>query len=132
LPSGVVVSVIGARVLIVEDDAAIRDLLERVFTRDGFAVRSASEGVEALRLAEEEPPDLLVLDLILPWMNGIEVLVTVRRHPQLASVPVLVETGSATTAYDLRNFGPLYVLHKPFALTSVIHAAERLLRAAGH
>jgi len=66
-----VVSVIGARVLIVEDDAAIRDLLERVFTRDGFAVRSASEGIEALRLAEEEPPDLLVLDLILPWTNRL-------------------------------------------------------------
>jgi DNA-binding response OmpR family regulator len=121
-------------VLIVEDDETIRGLLARVFSRGGYAVRTATEGVEALRLIEEEAPDLLVLDLVLPWANGLEVLRSVRQHPLLANVPVLVETGSATTAFDLREFGPLLVLHKPFELATVVRAAEKLLsdsRASG-
>jgi two-component system, OmpR family, response regulator len=126
------VSVTGARVLIVEDDQAIRELLARVFSRGGFVVRSAAEGREALRLLEEETPDLIVLDLVLPEVNGMQVLVTVRQHPRLAKVPVLVETGTATSADDLRDFSPLYVLYKPFQLATVLPAAEELLRAAGH
>ena len=91
-------------------------------------MRTASEGVEALRLLEEEAPDLIVLDLMLPWLNGIELLVTVRKQPQLTSVPVLVATGTATSAYDLRDFGPLLVLHKPFPLAALLPAADKLLR----
>ena len=121
-------SVTGTRVLIVEDDESIRSLLERVFWSGGYAVRTASEGVEALRLLEEEAPDLIVLDLMLPWLNGIELLVTVRKQPQLTSVPVLVATGTATSAYDLRDFGPLLVLHKPFPLAALLPAADKLLR----
>ncbi len=105
----------------------IRDHLERVFLRGGLIVRSAKDGKEALQLLENELPDLIVLDLMLPWVNGIEVLATVRQHPRLARVPVLVATGSATSAYDLRDFGPLRVLHKPFELSSVLPAAEKLL-----
>src|SRR3954467_2451653 len=121
-------SVTGARVLIVEDDKTQRDLLARVFSRDGFVVSTASDGTEALRLLDDTTPDLLVLDLMLPWVNGIEILATVRRHPRLARVPVLVTTGTATSAYDLRDFGPLRVLHKPFELSSVVPTAEKLLK----
>jgi CheY-like chemotaxis protein len=101
--------------------------LERVFSRDGVIVRSAKDGREAVTLLELGPPDLIVLDLMLPWVNGIEALATVRQHPRLVNVPVLVATGSATTAYDLRAFGPLRVLHKPFDLSAVLPAAEKLL-----
>lgn len=124
-------SVMGARVLIVEDDDAIRSHLQRVFSGGGFVVRSAKDGKEALQLLESEAPDLIVLDLVLPWVNGIQVLVTIRQHTRLAKVPVLVATGSATSAYDLRDYGPLYVLHKPFELSSVLPAAEKLLSGSG-
>jgi CheY-like chemotaxis protein len=115
------------RVLIVEDDDGIRGLFERVFSTGGYVVQSVSDGVEALRLLEGHAPDLVVLDLMLPWVNGIEVLVTVRKQPQLASVPVLVATGSATSAHDLREFGPLLVLHKPFPLAALLPAANKLV-----
>ena len=120
-------SVNGPRVLIVEDDESIRSLLERVFWSGGYAVRTASEGVEALRQLEEEAPDLIVLDLMLPWLNGIQLLVTVRQLPQLTSVPVLVATATATNAHDLQDFGPLLVLHKPFPLSALLPAADKLL-----
>jgi CheY-like chemotaxis protein len=67
---------------------------------------------------------------MLPWVNGIEVLNTVRKHPQLARVPVLVTTGTATSAYDLRDFAPVRVLHKGFEMASVIPAAEKLLNGS--
>ena len=121
-------SVTGSRVLIVDDDENIRGLFERVFSSGGYAVRTASEGLEALRLLEEETPDLIVLDLMLPWLNGIDVLATVRTQPQLRSVPVLVATGAATSAHDLRDFAPLLVLHKPFPLAALLPAADKLLR----
>jgi DNA-binding response OmpR family regulator len=121
------VSLSGIRVLIVEDDATQRDLLKRVFTHAGSTVRTASDGNEALRLLNDESPDLLVMDLMVPWVNGIEVLAAVRHHRSLATLPVLVTTGSATSAYDLRDFGPLRVLHKPFELSSVLRAAQKLL-----
>jgi DNA-binding response OmpR family regulator len=118
----------GARVLIVEDDAALRGLLERVLVAEGCAVRTASEGPEALRLVREEPPHLIVLDLMLPWINGIEVLATVRQQPTLSEVPVLVTTGTATTAFDLRSFGRVRVLHKPVAVDAFITAVRTMLR----
>jgi DNA-binding response OmpR family regulator len=124
-PSDVPVS--RPRVLIVEDDDSIRSLFERVFRANGYNVQTVSDGVEALRLLDADAPDLLVLDLMLPWINGIEVLVTVRKQPQLTSVPVLVATGSATSAYDLREFGPLLALHKPFPLAALLPAANKLL-----
>jgi CheY-like chemotaxis protein len=121
------VSASGPRVLIVEDDDGIRGLFERVFSTGGYVVHTVSDGVEALRLLEGDAPDLVVLDLMLPWVNGIEVLVTVRKQPQLTSIPVLVATGSATSAYDLREFAPLLVLHKPFPLAALLPAANKLL-----
>jgi CheY-like chemotaxis protein len=88
------VSLTRASVLVVEDDHQLRLLLERLFLAEGFDVRGASEGAEALRLVQEQRPDVIVLDLILPWVNGIEVLAAVRQQPHLISIPVLVTTGT--------------------------------------
>ena len=120
-------SVTAPRVLIVEDDENIRSLFERAFSSGGYAVRTASRGLEALRLLGEETPDLIVLDLVLPGLNGIELLARVRQQPQLPRVPVLVTTGAATSAYELRYFGPILVLHKPFPLATLLPAADKLL-----
>ena len=59
-----------------EDDPEVRQLVERVLIEEGFYVRCASDGAEALQLINEASPDIIVLDLMLPWVNGIEVLAT--------------------------------------------------------
>jgi two-component system cell cycle response regulator DivK len=74
-----------------------------------------------------ESPDLLIMDLMVPGVSGIEVLAAVRQHRPLATLPVLVTTGSVTSAYDLRDFGLVRVIHKPFELSSVLRAAQKLL-----
>src|SRR4051794_41299702 len=91
--------------------------MESLLLMEGFEVRSAVDGPQALRLIAEETPDLIVLDLMLPWMNGIEVLTTVRQQPHLLTVPVLVTTGTATTPFDLRSFNPVRVIESPWTST---------------
>jgi two-component system, OmpR family, response regulator ArlR len=121
------VSLTGARVLIVDDDEGVRDLFERAFAREGFTVRGASDGEEALRLMTEEQPQLIVLDLMMPRVNGIEVLAAMRRQATLADVPVVVTTATATSAYDLRDFRPLRVMRKPFELARLVQSAREML-----
>ena len=68
----------GKRVLVVDDDAKTVELVELYLNRDGYKVLTANNGVEALRLARESHPDLIVLDLMLPGIDGLEVCRTLR------------------------------------------------------
>ena len=114
-------------VLIVEDSADGRELLESVLTTAGFEVLSASHGAEALRSLDRAAPDVIVLDLMLPWVNGVEVLATIRDRSDLAHIPVLVTTGIATSELDLRAFRPLKVMRKPLHLDALVPTIEALL-----
>ena len=120
-------AVTDARVLIVDDDDSVRDLFKRAFVREGFTVNGVATGGDALDVIWDEVPALIVLDLMLPFMNGIELLAAVRQRPSLASVPVLVVTATATSAYDLREFGPLRVLRKPCELSRLVANARDML-----
>ena len=118
---------IGTKLLVVEDDDPTRRMLTDLFSDAGFSVRTASHGAEALRIVDRDVPDVIVLDLMLPWVNGIEVLVTIRQQPRLLHVPVLVTTGTATTAFDLRKFEPLMLMRKPLDLEALVPAIHKLL-----
>ena len=118
---------IGTKLLVVEDDDPTRRMLTDLFRDAGFAVRTASHGAEALRIVDKDIPDVIVLDLMLPWVNGIEVLTTMRQQPRLLHVPVLVTTGTATTAFDLRSFEPLMLMRKPLDIEALVPAIHKLL-----
>lgn len=124
---GPVVSVNAACVLVVEDDDEARKLVEDLLISEGFDVITAVNGAEALRMLKTMTPDLLVLDLLLPWVNGVEVLSTMRESPVLTRVPVLVTTGSSTQEADLAPFAPLLILRKPLETESVVNAVHTLL-----
>ena len=78
------------RILVVDDHESNRDLLSRRLTRDGHVVTVAADGAEALRLAETEPFDLILLDLIMPGISGYEVLGRLKRDPRLRDIPVIM------------------------------------------
>ena len=124
---GPVVSVNAACVLVVEDDDEARKLVEDLLISEGFDVITAANGAEALRMLKTMTPDLLVLDLLLPWVNGVEVLSTMRETPVLTRVPVLVTTGSSTQEADLAPFAPVLILRKPLETESVVNAVRTLL-----
>jgi DNA-binding response OmpR family regulator len=77
-------------VLIVEDDVFLRKILATKFGKEGFEVRVAAEGAEALELMREKKPSLLLLDLILPKVSGFEVLTEMRTDVDLKDIPVIV------------------------------------------
>lgn len=78
------------RILLVEDSKAIRRANESALLKAGYEVTCAEDGESALQLAEEQKPDLILLDMILPKLSGPEVLQRLKREPQTAAIPVVV------------------------------------------
>ena len=78
------------RILLAEDDRFLRKAAEATLRQNGFVVLAAVDGEEALRLARAEAPDLVLLDLIMPKMQGFEVLRALKQDPATAGIPVIV------------------------------------------
>ena len=90
------------RVLIVDDEADIRSLFKLALRREGLKVIEARSGWEALALVEAEPPDLVLLDIMMPDMNGYEVCRRLRADSRTAHIPILVLTARTNLA-ERRN-----------------------------
>jgi two-component system, OmpR family, response regulator MprA len=117
----------GGRVLVVEDDADIADVLRRSLRNEGYEVRTSADGVEALDVAAGFYPDLVVLDLGLPRMDGIEVC---RRLREEGDVPILMLTARAETEDRVTGLdsGADDYLAKPFERQELLARIRALLR----
>jgi signal transduction histidine kinase/DNA-binding response OmpR family regulator len=93
-------SAVGSTVLVIDDDPAVRDLLDRSLRKHGFGVATAASGEEGLRLARELQPQAIVLDVLMPSMDGWAVLSALKADPALADIPVIM-----LTMVDERNMG---------------------------
>ena len=85
-------------VLVVEDDTFLADLYKTKFELEGFKVFSAYDGEKGLELAKKQRPDIILLDLMLPKMNGFEVLEGIKADPALGKIPVLLLTNLSQKA----------------------------------
>jgi CheY-like chemotaxis protein/anti-sigma regulatory factor (Ser/Thr protein kinase) len=90
-------------VLVVEDDEAVRGTLRSVLKKHGWRVSEAPDGVSALELMRQEKPELILLDLIMPYMDGFEFLEELRRNEQWHSIPVIVITSKELDSDDLKR-----------------------------
>ena len=117
------------RVLVVDDDRRVRELLEIAFSAHGFRVITASEGEEAIQRALAERPDLLVLDVRLPKKSGLEVCEALRRHPEDDQVPIILVSAAGETEARLQGLaaGADDYLAKPFSPKELIARSRRLL-----
>jgi CheY-like chemotaxis protein len=79
-------------VLVVDDDPAIRDLMERALTKEGFAVRTAASGEEGIALARQLKPQIITLDVMMPGVDGWSVLSALKSDPQVADIPIVMMT----------------------------------------
>jgi two-component system OmpR family response regulator len=119
------------RVLVVDDEPSIVDALATCLRYEGFDVDEAVTGREALALAQDDPPDLVILDVMLPGLDGLEV--TRRLRADGVDVPILFVTAKDTLQdklAGLRIGGDDYVT-KPFALAEVIARVQSILRRVG-
>jgi len=78
------------KILIIEDDKFLRELIFRKLINEGYDVKEAVDGEDGLKIAEKEKPDLILLDLILPEMDGFEVLAKIKEKPALSQIPVII------------------------------------------
>ena len=123
------------RVLLVEDDAALVELLDWHLTRENFDVEKTADGEEALLLAAENPPDLVILDWMIEGVSGIEVCRRLRRLPQTASLPIIMLTARGEEEDRVRGLqtGADDYITKPFSpreLVARVGAVLRRLRPA--
>lgn len=117
----------GKKVLVVDDDAKIVELVRLYLARDGYQVLAAFDGVEALRLAREAHPDLIVLDLMLPGMNGFEVCRAIRDE---SDVPIIMLTARTTEQDKLKglDLGADDYVAKPFSPRELAARVRAVLR----
>ena len=78
------------KILIIEDDKFVRDLITKLLTKEGFDVSIAVNGREGIEKLEKEPPDLVLLDLLLPGTDGFEILTMRKTNPELLKIPVII------------------------------------------
>lgn len=117
------------RILIVDDEPVVVEVLQRYLVRDGFEVSSAADGSEALRIAERWAPDLIVLDLMLPVVDGLEVCKRIRRQ---SSVPIIMVTAKGEESdriVGLEVGADDYVV-KPFSPREIVARVRSVLRRA--
>ena len=113
-------------ILIVEDDAALRGLWRTALRLEGFEVVEAGDGLEALKLIEASPPDLVVLDLGLPVVDGLSVRKDLAAQVFSRHIPIVVITGSTE---DLTYLDVNCVLKKPVTVDHVVLAIRRCIEA---
>jgi len=117
----------GKKVLVVDDDINTVELVKMYLNRDGYKVSTAYEGNEALRMARESHPDLLVLDLMLPGMDGLEICRTLRAESE---VPIIMLTAKTTEEDRLKGLqlGADDYVTKPFSPRELAARVRAVLR----
>ncbi|HKE74965.1 MAG TPA: response regulator transcription factor, partial [Acidimicrobiales bacterium] len=117
------------RILVVDDDVTVSEVVARYLERDGFAVEVQADGREALDRALAEPPDLVVLDLMLPGMDGLEVC---RRLRAIAPVPIVMLTARTQESDRIAGLelGADDYVSKPFSTKELVARVRAVLRRA--
>ena len=111
-----------ARVLIVDDDDSIRDVVSMALGLEGCDVRTARDGQDALNVAHVWRPDLIILDLNMPVMDGWTFRIEQRRTPTLAGIPVIVTSAGQNLQVRREMLEPCTYLPKPFELDELYQA----------
>lgn len=120
-------------ILLVEDSEAVRDAFTILLEESGYRVTGAADGARALESAAENPPDLILLDLGLPGLDGVEVIGALRTRPSTAATPIVVLTGrdDPATRQACARAGCDDFLIKPFPVQHLLRAVAAHLPSAG-
>ncbi len=119
-----------ARVLVVEDEDALSALLEYNLEKEGFEVRLSADGEDALLVIEEDKPDLVLLDWMLPGLSGIEICRRIRAQPDTRDIPVIMLTARSDEDDRIRGLdtGADDYLTKPFSIPELTARVRALMR----
>ena len=115
--------------MVVDDDANIRAVLKYRFEKENYAIRIATNGIEALAQVGDRQPDLVILDLMMPKMDGLEFLSHLRANPKTQGIPVIVLTalGHSPQFERARELGAAGLMEKPFSPRELVEMAREAL-----
>jgi CheY-like chemotaxis protein len=115
------------RVLVVDDEPTIRELIADFLRESGCHVDTAANGAEALRLMEQQLPHVIVLDLMMPRLDGYGFVATKRRDPRFSQVPIVLMTAAFGAVEVAEHLGAHACLPKPFELDELVDMVDRLV-----
>lgn len=117
-------------ILIIEDEIDVQELVRYNLTREGFRVVTASSGEGGLKLVAQKRPDLILLDLMLPGLSGLEVCRLLKKDPKTASIPVIMVTAKGEEADVIVGLevGADDYVHKPFSMKILLSRIRVVLR----
>lgn len=119
------------RILVVDDEASIRDLCARVLTRSGFKVTMASTGEDAVRRLQDEPFDLVISDIRMPGISGMDVLVMAKTlHPSIAVI-LITGFGTSEVVERANQSGADRILTKPFNALELLAMVRKIFLKDG-
>jgi two-component system, chemotaxis family, chemotaxis protein CheY len=119
---------LGTRLLVVDDDPTIREMLEMLLDSEGYEVATASNGADALDALPELHPDLIILDMKMPVMDGWEFMDRYRTLPD-ATAPVVVLSAAQDTGRRAAEVGAQAYVSKPFAIDDLLKVVEQTAAA---
>ncbi|MBN9684252.1 MULTISPECIES: response regulator [unclassified Corallococcus] len=114
-------------VLVVDDDPDILEALSEILEAEGFEIRRARNGKEALERLEPDPPHLILLDLMMPVMDGWEFAQRMRQKPDFAGIPIIVLSADRNVGSKAKDIGAMGHLAKPFELNDLLSMVRQSL-----
>ena len=118
----------GEKVLVVDDELEIRELLSSFLKEEGYGVILAPNGEEAIELAERENPQVIILDIWMPCISGIETCKRLKENEKTRFIPVIMVTALWDSYAEAVEAGAEDFLTKPFHLTEISHRVKSILR----
>ncbi len=116
-------------IMVVDDEQDMVDLIKAMLEAKGYGVQSANSGQEAFNLLGKHRPDLIILDILMPTIDGLEVLVRLRKNPATASIPVILLTSKGEYKDILEGYqrGVNYYIPKPFTKNQLLDGVNSIL-----
>jgi two-component system, OmpR family, aerobic respiration control protein ArcA len=117
-------------ILVIEDDETMRSAMKRIFEADGLQVKTAADGTQLALVLDDNPIDLIILDIGLPWVNGLELAKLLKEHDDLKHIPLVFVSGK-TSEFDVkRGFeaGADDYIKKPFDIDKIKKTIHTLLK----
>jgi len=123
-----------SKILVVDDDYSSRRLIEKILRSNfNFQIVQAEDGSEALRTMLKEQPDLVILDMLMPFMNGVQVLKTMKKSNELNQIPVIACTGVGDDKIvkQVINYGVLGYIMKPIKQKALVEKVAEIVKSTG-
>ena len=119
-------------ILVIEDDETMRGALKRIFESEGLIVKLAADGTQLAGVLDDAPIDLIILDIGLPWINGLELAKLLKENDDLKQIPLIFVSGK-TSDFDVKrgfDAGADDYIKKPFDIDKIVKTVQTLLKLA--